>query len=125
MGRTRQGADARRARPANLGITADSLLRSIKHVELIASQDELLQVYLFELSSVTVAATQGIARALRNRRGEFLLVLTSDYGRLDFVLLERALPKGEPGKDQDPFRHRQELATTVHKNSLTRSGEKA
>jgi len=100
--------DARIAQtPANLGITADSLVRSIRNVELIAEQEGLLQVYLFELSSVTVAATQGIARAFRGLAGQFLLVLTSDYSRLDFVLLERVLPQKERGKGEDPFRRRQ------------------
>src|SRR4051812_39673956 len=32
-------------------------------------------------------------RALRNRAGEYLLVLTSDYDSLDFVLIERELPQ--------------------------------
>jgi hypothetical protein len=89
--------------PANLGITADSLKRVIRNVELIADQEGSLQVYLFELSSVTVAATQGIARAFRNRAGNYLAVLTSDYSRLDFVLLERQRPTTEGG----PFAQRQ------------------
>lgn len=81
--------------PAAMGITAESLQRQIKHIERLAVQDdgaEPLDVYLVELTSVTVAATQGLARALRNRAGNYLLVLTDDYERLDFVLLERALP---------------------------------
>ncbi len=51
-----------------------------------------LQVYLFELTSVTVAHTRALARAFRNRAGNFLLVLTDDYERIDFVLLEREVP---------------------------------
>lgn len=78
--------------PGNLGITADSALRPITRIELIADQDGLFQVYLFELTSVTVAHTRALARAFRNRAGNFLLVLTSDYERLDFVLIERFLP---------------------------------
>ena len=38
--------------PANLGITADSTLRSIKKIELLADQEGLLQIYLFELLSL-------------------------------------------------------------------------
>jgi hypothetical protein len=84
-----------RQTPANLGITADTITRQIRHVELVADQDSLLQVYLFELASVTVAVTQGLARAFRNRAGNFLLVLTTrDYDHLDFVLLERYVPQG-------------------------------
>jgi hypothetical protein len=82
--------------PANLGITADSTLRPIKKIELLADQEGLLQIYLFELRSVTVAHTRAIANAFRLLAGNYLLVLTSDYERLDFVLLEREHPTG-PG----------------------------
>jgi len=78
--------------PGNLGITADSTYRPIKKIELIANQEGLFQVYLFELQSITVAHTLALARAFRNRAGNYLLVLTSDYDRLDFVFLERELP---------------------------------
>ena len=85
--------DARTAQTAgNLGITADSTVRPIKKIELIADQEGLLQVYLFELQTVTVAHTRALARAFRNRAGNYLLILTSDYDRLDFVLLEKYLP---------------------------------
>lgn len=80
--------------PANLGITADGTLRPIKNVELLADQEGLFQVYLFELTSVTVSHTRSLCRAFRNRAGNFLLVLTSDYERLDFVLLEKYIPPG-------------------------------
>src|SRR5438309_3024745 len=62
--------------PANLRITADTITRAIKKAELIADQDGLFQVYLFELASVTVAVTRGVARAFRNFTGNYLLVLT-------------------------------------------------
>ena len=78
-----------------MGVTAKPLSRQIKHIERIAVHDdgaEPLDSYLIELTSVTIAATQGLARALRNRAGNYLLVLTDDYERLDFVLLQRSLP---------------------------------
>ncbi len=78
--------------PANLGITNETLLKEIKKVELIANQENLLQVYLFELSSVTIANTQAFVRVFRNRVGNYLMVLTSDFNRIDFVLIERVLP---------------------------------
>ncbi len=81
--------------PANLGITSETLIKEIKNIELLAKQDGLLQVYLFELSSVTVANTQALARVFRNRVGNYLLILTSDYNRIDFVLIERLLPREE------------------------------
>jgi len=89
--------DSRQAQSVSaMGITAASLSRQIKHIERIAVQDdgaEPLDSYLVELTSVTIAATQGLASALRNRAGNYLLVLTDDYERLDFVLLQRSLPK--------------------------------
>lgn len=79
--------------PSALGITPDTVAKSIKHVERIADQENgTLQVYLFELTSVTVAAIRSISRAFKNRAGKYLLVLTSDYETIDFVLLERVLP---------------------------------
>jgi len=80
---------------AAMGITTESLQRQIQHIERIAVQEdgaEPLDMYLVELDSVTVAATHGLARSLRNRIGNYLLVLTDDYDRIDFVLLERSLP---------------------------------
>ena len=80
---------------AAMGITSKSLSQQIEHIERIAIHDdgaEPLDLYLMELTSVTVVATQGISRALRNRSGNYLLVMTDDYERLDFVLLERSLP---------------------------------
>jgi len=89
--------DSRQAQSVSaMGITAASLSRQINHIERIAVQDdgaEPLDSYLVELTSVTIAATQGLASALRNRAGNYLLVLTDDYERLDFVLLQRSLPK--------------------------------
>lgn len=83
--------------PGNLGIGTEGILRPIKRTELISDREGLFQVYLFELANVTVAHTRALARAFRNRAGNFLLVLTSDYERLDFVLLERFLPPAAPG----------------------------
>ena len=80
----------------NLGITADTTARAIRRIELMADQEGDLQVYLFELKSVTLANTRGLAKAFRNRVGNYLLVLTSDYERIDFVLVEKYLPnKGD------------------------------
>src|SRR5713101_217972 len=75
---------------AAMGFSSDNLKAAITHIERLASQDaRLFEVYLFELKSVTIAHTQGIVRAFRNRPGDYLLVLTDDYQRLDFVLVER------------------------------------
>lgn len=80
---------------AAMGITAESLQRQIKHIERVVLKEggaEPLDIYVIELTSVTMIATQGLARALRNRVGNYFLVLTDDYERIDFVLLERSLP---------------------------------
>ena len=87
---------------AAMGFTSDNLKSAITHIERLASQDaRMFEVYLFELKSVTVANTQGIVRAFRNRPGDYLLVLTDDYQRLDFVLVERY--SAEFPKQQETF----------------------
>jgi hypothetical protein len=73
---------------ANLAIP-EGVARPIKRIELIADHQKLLQVYLFELKSVTVAEIKGLARVFRNFAGQFLLVLTADYEFVEFVLLDR------------------------------------
>jgi len=81
-----------------LGITPDTIAKTIKHVERLADQENgTLQVYLFELSSVTVMAIRALARAFRDRAGKYLLVLTSDYESIDFIFLERILPAAKDG----------------------------
>ena len=84
--------------PGNLGITAESLVRRIRKVELIADDEGLFQVYLFQLPSVTIADARALAAAFRNRAGNFLLVLTVNFDRLDFVLVEKYLPSGDDGR---------------------------
>ena len=81
--------------PGNLGITADTLLRRIKKIELIADNEGFFQVYLFQLVSVTVADARALATIFRNRAGNFLLVLTADFDRLDFVFVERIPVEGQ------------------------------
>ena len=88
--------DSRQAQSADaMGITAESLKRQVAHIERIAFHDDVipLDVYLVELKSVTVAATKGLARVLKNLAGNYLLVLTDDYQRLDFALLQRFVPE--------------------------------
>lgn len=86
--------------PENLQIDSGSLKNQIRRIELIVDQDHHFQVYCFELKSLTVAVRNALARTFRNRAGNFLLVLTNDWEQLDFVLLERYVPKkaSAPGK---------------------------
>ncbi len=87
---------------AAMSFSSDNLKSAITNIERLASQDgRMFEVYLFELKSVTVANTQGIVRAFRNRPGDYLLVLTDDYQRLDFVLVERY--SSEFPKQQETF----------------------
>src|SRR6266704_2672484 len=75
---------------AAMGFSSDNLRPAIAHIERLASQDaRMFEVYLFELKAVTVTITQAIVRGFRNRPGDYLLVLTDNYERLDFVLVER------------------------------------
>jgi len=111
--------------PGNLGIQADGTRRPIKSIQLLAEQEDGFQVYLFELSSVTVAHTQALARSFRNLDGIFLLVLTSDYERIDFVFLERYLPLAQeetlPGIPSQLFRHKlRPLVHTIQRRNPSR-----
>ncbi len=82
---------------AALGFS-DVLAHEVTHVERVADHENgNLQVYLLEMKHVTVALTQALARALRNRAGNFLLVLTADYERIDFVLMDLVRPEGSSG----------------------------
>ncbi len=76
---------------AAMGFTGELLKSTITHIERLAGQDGgLLEVYLVELKSVTVAVTRTLAQAFRNLNVQQpLLILTDDYQRLDFVLVER------------------------------------
>jgi hypothetical protein len=81
--------------PANLGISPESTVRRIKRIERIANQEDMFQVYLFEVDSVTVDLTRSLARNFRDYQGHYLLVLTSDYEQIDFVLVETLQAAGE------------------------------
>ena len=74
-----------------MGFGSELLKSAITHIERLASEDGgLLEVYLVELKSVTVSVTRALAQAFRNLSVLHpLLVLTDDYQRLDFVLVER------------------------------------
>lgn len=76
---------------AAMGFGSELLKSAITSIERLASEDGgLLEVYLIELKSVTVAVTRALAQAFRNLSVLHpLLVLTDDYQRLDFVLVER------------------------------------
>jgi hypothetical protein len=69
--------------PAALGITNDTLIRNIQHVEQIAVQDSELYIYLFVMKFLRVADRQAFAKTFRKADGEYLLVLTIDYESIE------------------------------------------
>ena len=82
---------AARLKQTAQAMALDSLAREITQIERIADQEQgALQVYLIELKHITVANTHKLAQAFKRRAGIFLLVLTTDYDRLDFVLINPA-----------------------------------
>src|SRR5712692_11523320 len=89
---------------AAMGFSSDNLRPAITHIERLASQDaRMFEVYLFELKAVTVTITQAIVRGFRNRPGDYLLVLTDNYERLDFVLVERYTADSSKASDTPPL----------------------
>jgi len=112
----------------NLAIP-EAAARPIRRIELIADRQKLLQVYLFELTSVTVAEIKALARAFRNRAGRFLLILTSDYEFLEFVLLDlelsepkrpTAISTAQPTLVQRRFSVDRRRPTAIHLRVLRR-----
>src|SRR5882724_11492345 len=76
---------------AAMDFTSEQMRTPIKHIERIASHTDFdsFSIYLFELTRMTFALPTEIVKNFRNRPGNYLLVLTDDYERLDFVLVER------------------------------------
>lgn len=89
--------DRRTALPHSaLGMDTDTLQPYILDIQQVAADPaEEIVVILFKVRSVTVALTHAIAQRFRQRPGNYLLVLTSDYETLDFVLLERIKTEGK------------------------------
>ena len=78
----------------------ENLASAVRRMELVA-RDELglLDIYLLEVSSVTVARIQELASHFRQRGGYVMAVLTSDYERLDFVLFDFQTREGKTRAD--------------------------
>lgn len=105
-----------------MSITNDTLRASIKHIERLANRKKdglVFEIYLFELKSVTVAATQAIARSFRDRPDDYLLVLTSDYEELDFVLVERYIPSAKQGAEDAITAPPRQVGVSVQPRILT------
>lgn len=103
--------------PEAMGITATSLRQQIRRMERIANEEEgTLQIYLIDLESLSMANRQALARGFRNRPGNYLLVLTSDYERIDFVLIERLLPATGEGIAQKQVTVRPRVLSVMRRN---------
>lgn len=88
------GYNVDQATPLNhiaLGLDSADLRQQVQKIFLIGNDplEGEITIYLMELRSVTVQLRQTIARRFRERPEDTLLILTSDYETLDFVLLEK------------------------------------
>jgi len=83
---------------AALGLDGDELALQIKEIRRIGADRDLgdIVIYLLAVKSVTMGLVQKIARQFRTRPELALLVLTVDYEKLDFVLLDQAQEKQQP-----------------------------
>jgi type I restriction-modification system DNA methylase subunit len=87
-----------------LGLEGDDVRLDVRRLWRIGSDPDMgdIVLYLMEVRSVTVALVQRVARRFHERSEQPLLVLTSDYETLDFVLIDRsAESSNQPGK---PFK---------------------
>jgi hypothetical protein len=55
---------------------------TIERVGMLTDETWTLEVYLFEVRSITKAVRDGLARVFRDRPGDYLLVLTRNYEKL-------------------------------------------
>jgi very-short-patch-repair endonuclease len=88
----RYNVDVRRNIPTAPYLENRDIHMVVNRHELIAvdPDDATLKIYLFEVRSVTASLRNGLARGfLRTNDEKVLLVLTSNYEALEFVLLER------------------------------------
>jgi hypothetical protein len=80
---------------AVLGLDSEEMRHLIHKIELIGADpvDGDINLYLFEVRSITARLRNAIARRFRERPENALLVLTKDYTELEFVLLERLVSR--------------------------------
>ncbi len=80
-----------------LGMSGAELRQQIRKIELIGRDpaDGDIVIYLLEVRAVTAKLRNDIARRFRERPENALLVLTTDYAELEFVLLERVLSRSQ------------------------------
>jgi hypothetical protein len=73
----------------SIGLTGDSAA-AVKHIELLSEDaDGFLRVVFVQLRSLTAKSRNDLARVLGKANVDHLLVLTSDFSTLEFVLLDK------------------------------------
>jgi hypothetical protein len=82
---------------AVLGMGNADMRQHIHKIELIGKDpvDRDINIYLFEVRSVTAKLRNDIARRFRERPENAIVVLTEDYEELEFVLLDRLVSKSQ------------------------------
>lgn len=75
--------------PEAIGLAGDSAA-AVKQIEILAKDTEdFLQVTFVQLRSLTAKSRNDLARVLGKTNVDHLLVLTSDFSVLEFVLLQK------------------------------------
>lgn len=99
---------------AALGLEGDDIRLQVKSIQLAAAdRDHDIVVYLLVVRSVTMGLVQKIARQFRTRPELALLVLTVDYERLHFVLLDPVRESTAKRRLNVPFKQ------VIHPRTLT------
>lgn len=78
--------------PAALGLSNEDVRQHIHKIELLGEDpvDGDIIIYLFEVRAVTAKLRNEIARRFRDRPEKALLVLTTNYEELEWVMLQRS-----------------------------------
>ena len=79
-----------------IGLGSEDLRQQIHKIELIGRdpEDGDIIIYLLEVRSITAKLRNEIARRFRDRPENVLLVVTTQYEELEFVLLDRSISRG-------------------------------
>jgi hypothetical protein len=82
---------------AALGMGSEDMRQHIHKIEMLGKdpEDGDINIYLFEVRSVTAKLRNDIARRFRERPEKAILVLTKNYEALEFVMLERVLSRSQ------------------------------
>ncbi len=90
-------SDSRKIEPAAINLDTDNLKRQVQLIWKIAadSRDEDVQVILLKARSAAVSVIQSVAQRLGQLSPSYLVVLTTDYETLNFVLVDKTRQEGK------------------------------